>query len=376
MNLYIHVPFCAQRCSYCDFYTQTNLRLRSVYLSALVKELEIRRAQMPVGTLIKHIYLGGGTPSLLAIEELEQIISTIRRLYPLATEGEWTIECNPDDISPDYAQGLRWLGFNRVSMGVQSFQEDDLKFLNRRHSSQQVYSAVSALRSAGVDNLSLDLIYGLPKQTAETWGDNLRRIIDLAVPHISAYHLIYEEGTPLTKMRDRGLVTEVSEDDSLRFLEMLTNRLSKAGYEHYEVSNFALPGCYAQLNTGYWMGESYMGFGPSAHSFDGCNLRAENIASIHDYAHTILDLGTLPQSTEILSTTDLRHEILMVRLRTQWGLSLDEYTSKFGQAHTERLIQLSQSYLADGLLSLQEGTLRITQRGLFTSDAIILALWD
>lgn len=376
MNLYIHVPFCAQRCSYCDFYTQTNLRLRPAYLSALIKELEIRRAQVPTNELVKHIYLGGGTPSMLTIDELEQVISSIRKLYPLASEGEWTIECNPDDISLNYAQGLRQLGFNRVSMGVQSFQEDDLKFLNRRHSASQVYSAVSALRSAGIDNLSLDLIYGLPGQTVETWGDNLRRIIDLGVPHISAYHLIYEEGTPLTKMRDRGFVTEVSEDDSLHFLEMLTDRLSEAGYEHYEVSNFALPGRYAQLNTGYWMGESYMGFGPSAHSFDGHNLRAENVASLHDYTQAILEHDTIPLSTETLSSTDLRHEMLMVRLRTQWGLSLDEYTTHFGKAHTERLIELSQRYLADGLLSLQEGRLHITRRGLFTSDAIILALWD
>ncbi len=376
MNLYIHVPFCAQRCSYCDFYTQTNLRLRSAYLSALIRELEMRRAQLPHGDSIKHLYFGGGTPSLLSPGELQQVIDAIRQLYPLSAGGEWTIECNPDDITRDYAEALRGVGFNRVSMGVQSFQESDLQFLNRRHSAQQVYSAVDDLHSAGFDNLSLDLIYGLPGQTEASLQDNLSRILSLQVPHISAYHLIYEEGTPLTRMRDRGMVSEVSEDESLRLLELLTETLTRAGYEHYEVSNFALPGCYAQLNTGYWMGEPYLGLGPSAHSFDGLSTRSDNVASIRDYTTSILEQGVLPQSTEHLSPTDLRHEMLMVRLRTQWGLPLGVYTARFGQAETERLLGQAKPYLVDGRLSLEGDTLRITRRGLFVSDAIILALWD
>lgn len=376
MNLYIHIPFCAQRCSYCDFYTQTNLRLRTTYLSALVKELEIRRVSIPEGEQVKHIYFGGGTPSLLSIDELREVVRTIQRLYPLDISGEWTIECNPDDITTDYAMGVRELGFNRVSMGVQSFQDEDLRFLNRRHSSRQVYAAVASLRSAGIDNLSLDLIYGLPGQTTASWSDNLRQIIALEVPHISAYHLIYEEGTPLTKMRDKGIVSEVSEDDSIHFLQMLSTELEEAGYEHYEISNFALPGCYARLNTGYWTGESYMGIGASAHSFDGHNTRTENVASIKQYTTAILDEGRLPQTIEALSTTDLRHEMLMVHLRTQWGLSLDEYTSRFGAKETEHLIKRAESYLTNGLLSMEGNTLKITRQGLLTSDAIILALWD
>ena len=206
MNLYIHVPFCAQRCAYCDFYTQTNLGLRVRYLEALHSELRERASELPQGSSLTNIYFGGGTPSLLSIEELGGICSVIEQCYAIDAAAEITLEANPDDITADYAEGLKALPINRVSMGVQSFQEDDLIFLNRRHNREQVYQAVERLRAVGIDNISLDLIYGLPRQTVETWQDNLERIIALNVPHISAYHLIYEEGTPLTRLRDLGRV--------------------------------------------------------------------------------------------------------------------------------------------------------------------------
>lgn len=269
MNLYLHIPFCASRCSYCDFYTQTGNRLRRDFINALIRELHLRRGELPDGAFIEHIYFGGGTPSLLTPDELTRIFATITSLYPLTGSGEVTIECNPDDVTADYAQALGTLPINRVSMGVQSFHADDLSFLNRRHSAEQVFAAVESLRRQGIDNLSLDLIYGLPNQTEERWLSNIRTFLSLGVPHLSAYHLIYEEGTALTRLVERGKVHPVSEDDSLRFFELLISELKAAGYEHYEISNFALPDRYARHNTGYWQGVPYLGLGPSAHSFDG-----------------------------------------------------------------------------------------------------------
>lgn len=373
MNLYIHVPFCAQRCSYCDFYTQTRLGLRVRYLEALLREIRERRQALPRGEYIKHIYLGGGTPSLLSINELEVLFDALYQNYPIVEGGEITLEANPDDMTQEYALGLRTLPINRVSMGVQSFQDEDLRFLNRRHNREQVYRAVEHLRSVGIDNLSLDLIYGLPGQTEDSWQDNLHQIIDLAPPHISAYHLIYEEDTALTSMRDRGLVQEVSEEVSIRFLEMLTQCLSTAGYEHYEVSNFALPGRYAQLNTGYWQGECYWGFGPSAHSFDGI-ARSYNVASIEEYVEG-WELGKRIYEIETLSPKDRHNEYIMTRLRTQWGIDLDDYLRCFGVMAYEKLLSLAQPYIEGGQLLLKARNLRLSSQGLFISDAIFVSLF-
>ena len=288
MNLYLHIPFCASRCSYCDFYTQVGGRWRRDFLTALLGELRLRRDELPKGETIEHIYLGGGTPSLLTIEELRQIFSLISELYASSYEGEITIECNPDDVTEAYAEGLASLPINRVSMGVQSFDADDLTFLNRRHSAQQVHSAIRALRQCGITNLSLDLIYGLPRQTEEKWRANIKEFLSLGVPHLSAYHLIYEEGTALTRLVERGKVKPVDEEASLLFFQILIDELRAAGYEHYEISNFALPGLHARHNTGYWQGVPYLGFGPSAHSFDGRRTRSYNVPSLKTYTTELL----------------------------------------------------------------------------------------
>lgn len=288
MNLYLHIPFCASRCSYCDFYTQVGGRWRKDFLTALLQELRLRREELPEGELVEHIYLGGGTPSLLTIEELRQIFAFISELYPRSSEGEVTIECNPDDVNEAYAEGLASLPINRVSMGVQSFDEDDLSFLNRRHSAQQVHTAIQALRQQGITNLSLDLIYGLPNQTEEKWRANIEEFLALGVPHLSAYHLIYEEGTVLTRLVERGRVKPVDEEASLLFFQILIEELRVAGYEHYEISNFALPGLHARHNTGYWQSVPFLGFGPSAHSFDGHRTRSYNVPSLKEYTTELL----------------------------------------------------------------------------------------
>lgn len=374
MNLYIHVPFCAQRCNYCDFYTQTQQGLRVGYIEALLSELRSRRNELYPHETLNNIYLGGGTPSLLSIAELERIFSHIYELYPISSDTEITLEANPDDITIDYAQGLKSLPINRVSMGTQSFQEEDLRFLNRRHNRRQVYDAVDRLRHIGIDNLSLDLIYGLPNQTAKTWVDNLEQICSLDVPHISAYHLIYEEGTALTRLRDLGKVQEVSEADSVMFFRMLIDRLTQAGYEHYEISNFAKPGRYARLNTGYWLGERYIGLGPAAHSYDG-KVRSHNVASIKVYTEGWKDSKRVYEAEE-LSDLERQHEYLMTRLRTQWGVSLRDYASLFSEQAVEDLLRRADSYIRRGDLLLSDDVLRLSPSGIFISDAILVELFD
>ncbi len=374
MNLYLHIPFCASRCSYCDFYKETKQDERLAFLRALETELSSRRSELPEGARVEHIYLGGGTPSQLSISELERLFDTIWRHYSIAEGGEITIECNPDDVTPDYARGLAQLPTNRVSMGVQSFHEADLRFLSRRHSAEQVTAAVDALRSEGLTNLSLDLIYGLPRQTEELWEANIARFLELEVPHLSAYHLIYEEGTALMRLLAAGKVQPVDEEASLRFFELLIQRLKGAGYEHYEISNFARPGCYAQHNTGYWQGVPYLGFGPSAHSYDGERRRSYNVASLRDYIAG-MERGVRDYEEELLGEEELQHEYILTRMRTQWGIVYADYAERFGEPALSALRRAAAPYLATERLTEAGGILRLTERGVFVSDGILADLF-
>ena len=252
-GLYIHVPFCARRCVYCDFYSNTDRSLVAPYIEALIREMELREDYLN-GEAIETIYLGGGTPSLLREADLDRLFKAIDRLYGLGDAKEITIEGNPDDLHPDYVAQLKHLPINRISMGIQSFHDDDLRLLNRRHSAQQAIEAVVNCVKAGLENISIDLIYGLPGQTPERWAKNLDTAISLQVPHLSAYHLTYEKGTPLDRMREAGQITPIDEDTSLILFGQLIDQLGKAGYEHYEISNFARPNRYSRHNSSYWQG--------------------------------------------------------------------------------------------------------------------------
>ena len=294
--LYIHIPFCKSYCTYCSFFRTTSLDLKEKYVDTLCREIDLRHDYLGK-TSLDTIYFGGGTPSLLTADELSKIFSAIGKYFTITDEAEITIECNPDDVTEAYAESLASLPINRVSMGVQSFDADDLTFLNRRHSAQQVHSAIHALRQCGITNLSLDLIYGLPRQTEAKWRANIHEFLSLGVPHLSAYHLIYEEGTALTRLVERGKVKPVDEEASLLFFQILIDELRAAGYEHYEISNFALPGLHARHNTGYWQGVPYLGFGPSAHSFDGRRTRSYNVPSLKTYTTELLS-GRRPYEEE------------------------------------------------------------------------------
>lgn len=368
-GLYIHIPFCATRCSYCDFYSQTNSALRSEYIQALIAEMSIRRAEVTdtIGTL----YFGGGTPSLLSPQEIGRIIEQVYRLFSFSSDAEITLEANPDDLNTSYVQELRTLPINRISMGAQSFHDEDLHFLNRRHNARQVLEAVDTCRNAGLTNLSIDLIYGLPGQTPARWQENISAVLALSPPHLSAYHLIYEEGTPLTRLLHAGKVREVDEEVSLELFRMLREQLTGAGYEHYEISNFARSGYHSRHNSSYWQDTPYLGLGPSAHSFDGRRTRRCNPSDIRRYIVSMA-AGKPLFTEEILTDNDRYNEVIMTRLRTACGLSPDQIGHLFGKESAERCIRTAAPFIHDGLLHEEaDGRIRLTEKGIFLSDRII-----
>ena len=277
-GLYIHIPFCAKRCLYCDFFSNTDMKFNEPYIDAAIREMELRQEYIG-GEPLDTIYFGGGTPSQLQQADFERIFEAADRLFGTSSCTEITLEANPDDMTPEYVASLRNLPFNRISMGVQSFKEKDLRFLNRRHNREQALRAVGLCKENGIQNISIDLIYGLPGQTLEEWQENLDDAIRLEIPHISAYHLIYEEGTALYKLMEAGKVTPIEEDLSVTLFSTLINRLTEAGYLHYEISNFGRPGYFSRHNSSYWTGTKYIGIGPSAHSYDG-ESRQWNISSL------------------------------------------------------------------------------------------------
>ncbi|KGO03074.1 coproporphyrinogen III oxidase [Porphyromonas gulae] len=368
-GLYIHIPFCATRCSYCDFYSQTNSALRSEYIQALIAEMSIRRTE--VADTIGTLYFGGGTPSLLSPQEIGRIIEQAYKLFSFSSDVEITLEANPDDLNTGYVQELRTLPINRISMGAQSFHDEDLHFLNRRHNARQVYEAVDTCRKAGLTNLSIDLIYGLPGQTPARWQENISAVLALAPPHLSAYHLIYEEGTPLTRLLHAGKVREVDEEVSLEFFRMLREQLTRAGYEHYEISNFARAGYHSRHNSSYWQDTPYLGLGPSAHSFDGWRTRRCNPSDISRYIASMA-AGKPLFTEEILTDNDRYNEVIMTRLRTARGLSPDQVGYLFGKESAERCIRTAAPFIRDGLLHEEtDGRIRLTEKGIFLSDRII-----
>jgi oxygen-independent coproporphyrinogen-3 oxidase len=367
-GIYIHIPFCKTRCVYCDFYSTTESKMMDRYISALCREIEMRRDYLhsePIGT----IYFGGGTPSQLSADHFRQVFDAIERSFGPISATEITLEANPDDLTPAYLQQLRSLPFNRISMGVQTFNDNTLRLLNRRHNAAQAVEAVERCRQAGFENISIDLMYGLPGETEESWLSDLRRAISLNVEHISAYHLIYEEGTRLYQLLQEHRVSEVSEDSSLRFFGMLMDELSAAGYEHYEISNFCKPGLYSRHNTSYWQGIKYLGCGASAHSFDG-ESREWNVSSIHYYIEAI-EQGSRNYEKEELDPTTRYNEYIITTLRTRHGANLDRIEQQFGTKMRNYCMKMAQPYIAEGRLIEENGVIRLTRDGIFVSDGIM-----
>ena len=370
-SLYIHVPFCATRCVYCDFFSNTDTRYKEPYLRAIEKEMELRGEYIDDDTL-ETIYLGGGTPSRLSGNDLERIFNAISRRFSITEGAEITLEANPDDIRPDYLSALRDLPINRISMGIQSFRPEDLRLLNRRHDREQAIRAVELCQAHGFTNLSIDLIYGLPGQTPEAWEENLRQAIRLGTPHLSAYHLTYEEGTALYKRLQAGQVEPVDEEVSVTLFHILTERMAEAGFQHYEISNFARPGFHARHNSAYWIGKLYLGLGPSAHSYNRTS-REWNVASLPLYLRGI-ESGQPATERETLDLSTRYNDFIITGLRTMWGISLDKLRTEFGEALLAYCQKQARPYIQRGLLRQENDRLALSQAGILLSDGIMSEL--
>jgi oxygen-independent coproporphyrinogen-3 oxidase len=364
-GLYIHIPFCRSRCIYCGFYSTTALGLRQDYVDALCREIELRASPSPINT----IYLGGGTPSQLSIPQLHQLFDSIYIYNNVSPEAEVTIEANPDDISAEFAAELQQLPITRVSMGAQTFNDRRLHFLRRRHTAAQVTEAVNRLRSSGIHNISIDLMYGFPSETPEEWEADITQALALGVEHISTYCLTIEEGTPLHRLLQEGRISETDEETERRMYYTLIDRLEAAGYEHYEISNFAKPVFRSRHNSSYWNLTPYIGLGAAAHSFDGHNCRRWNIADIRQYIKGI-ENGQPNFEQELLDENTRYNDMLTVTLRTNEGLDLN----KLSDYYSDYCLREAKHYIEDGLLRLRNGHLSLTKAGLFVSDMIISSL--
>ena len=358
-GIYIHILFCVSRCIYCGFYSTTGLELRQKYVDAVCKEMTMREVAAPIET----IYLGGGTPSQLTPGQLHQLFLYINKVYdPRATEV--TIEMNPDDVTPEYAATLSQIGVNRVSMGAQTFNDERLRFLRRRHSSSQVYDAVRILREAGVRNISIDLMYGFPGETLDDFHRDIDAALALEVEHISAYCLMIEEGTALYRLG----IEAADEETERAMYELLIDCLTTAGYEHYEISNFARKGFRSRHNSSYWNDTPYIGLGAAAHSYDG-HCRSWNIADIRAYIAAI-ERGELPSECEELDADTKYNDRIATALRTRDGIVLGELDER----HCQYCLTEAQRFIDDGLLEIVADHLRLTRRGLFVSNMVMSEL--
>lgn len=367
-GIYLHIPFCKRRCIYCDFFSTTQSERKTAYVHTLCNELEMRKEYLE-GENIETIYLGGGTPSQLDKEDFEFIFSYIYKNYSISDTPEITLETNPDDLTPEYIAMLRTLPFNRLSMGIQTFNESILKLLQRRHSARQAIEAFQNCRVAGFQNISIDLMYGLPGETLASWKEDLKQAVDLHPEHISAYHLIYEEGTALWRLREQHKVEEADEDLSVSLFCALIDRLSAAGYEHYEISNFCLPNLHSRHNSSYWMEKKYLGCGPSAHSYNGIS-RQWNVASLDEYMEGI-SVGTPVFEIEELDLYTRYNDFVITRIRTKWGMPLSKLRNEFGEELYDYCLRMAGPHLNQGTLELVNDVLRLTRKGIFISDGIM-----
>ena len=370
-GIYIHIPFCKQACHYCDFHFSTSLKKKSELVSALQNELVLRKNELP-NEPIKTIYFGGGTPSLLNLEELTAIFKTIYTEFTIAENPEITLEANPDDLSEEKINELANSKINRLSIGVQSFFEEDLKLMNRAHNAEEALNSIKLARSK-FDNISVDLIYGIPGMSNERWQKNIQILLDLDIPHISSYALTVEPNTALQKFIEKGKIKPVDDAVAAQHFETLRTVLKNAGFEHYEFSNYGKPGYFSQNNTAYWLGKPYLGIGPSAHSYDG-NSRKWNIANNTLYIKAI-EKSELPLEVEELSITDRYNEYIMTRLRTHFGVDLVEVESKFGKEYLEYLKEQSVVLFEKELLRIENDVMHITEKGTFLSDGIAADLF-
>jgi oxygen-independent coproporphyrinogen-3 oxidase len=364
-GIYIHIPFCKQACHYCDFHFSTSLKKKDELIEALCIELVLRKDELNEN--VQTIYFGGGTPSLLNASELQQIFDTITANFTISENPEITLEANPDDLSEEKIKELKKSPINRLSIGVQSFFEEDLKLMNRAHNATEALQSIKIAQQF-FKNISIDLIYGIPKMTNNRWKENLNIALSLNVPHLSCYALTVEPKTALETFIKKGIVPPVEDEMAQEHYQTLLALTELAGYDNYEFSNFGKDGFHSQNNTAYWEGKPYLGIGPSAHSYDGIS-RSWNVNNNSKYINSI-SKGVLPLERELLSNKDKYNEYVMTRLRTKWGVSLSVIENTFGKKYKEYLLAQSCRHVEDGLLLLEDETLKVTKKGKFLSDGI------
>ncbi|WP_072764931.1 radical SAM family heme chaperone HemW [Arenibacter nanhaiticus] len=370
-GIYIHIPFCKQACHYCDFHFSTQMGKKEAMVLALQKELELRKESFAEET-VQTIYFGGGTPSVLETEEINALIATVYAHYRVAANPEITLEANPDDLSKAKIEQLAATPINRLSIGIQSFFEDDLKLMNRAHNAEEAEACITMARTY-FDNISIDLIYGVPGMTKERWISNIEKALAFQIPHISSYALTVEPKTALKKFIDKGLIAPVDDALAQEHHHILCERLQTAGFINYEFSNFGKPEFFSQNNTAYWLGKKYLGIGPSAHSYDGVQ-RGWNINNNPQYIKAI-NQGQLPMEIEELSKTDRYNEYIMTGLRTIWGVSLERIKEEFGAEFYDYLLQEADNKILKGLLFIEQGHLLVSKKGKFLSDGIAADLF-
>lgn len=371
-GIYIHIPFCSSRCIYCGFFSTTNLNQRERYTAALCKELKMRCKELQEEK-ISTIYFGGGTPSLLSQHQLKQIFNTIEDSFNISEVQEITLECNPDDISDTFLNSLKDLPINRISMGIQSFNDATLHFLRRRHNSLQAINAVKKCKDAGYNNISIDLIYGIPGQNSKIFKSDIETAVSLDVTHISSYHLSYEEDTPIWQMLIDKKIDSIDEEESVRMYDILCNTLKENDFNHYEISNFAKKGFESKHNSSYWNGVSYLGVGAGAHSFD-IDTRKWNPDNLSIYIEGI-ELGHTVYEEEYLTLADKHNEAIMLGLRKQEGISLSNFKNSFGEELYNLLLFNTETHINSGTLIKERDRIHFSERGLFISDNIVSSLF-
>lgn len=373
VGIYIHIPFCKSRCIYCGFYSTTNKELKERYVDALIREIHMRKDDFArLGTSLSPsststVYFGGGTPSSLSVCDIERIVGALESTFN-GTPSEVTLEMNPDDVTKDYIKAVRQMEINRISMGIQTFDDSRLQFIRRRHNASQAEKAVMTIREEGIHNVSIDLMFGFPNQTMDEWVTDIDKAIALHPTHISAYSLMYEKDTPLFRMLQKGEINQIDDETSLAMYTELINRLTANGYEHYEISNFAMPGYRSVHNSSYWHDTPYLGFGAAAHSYNK-DTRSWNIPDLKKYIESI-ESGVLPSESEVIDADTHYNDLITTALRTREGLNLDDLPQKY----REYALVNARKSISEHLLEATDSHIRLTREGLFVSDMVMSEL--
>jgi oxygen-independent coproporphyrinogen-3 oxidase len=367
-GIYIHIPFCKKLCSYCDFYRIISPGDYSLFINALLTEAEMRKNYL-AEEIVSTIYFGGGTPSVLSLKEINRILNRLRDLFIIDNNCEITIELNPDDPDPAYLEGLKELKINRVSLGIQSWCDEDLVFLNRRHNAAQAEKILKATIDSGFENVTIDLIYGIPGMSSSAWAANLDKTFTFDIKHLSAYHLTIEPGTVFGKMKEKGLLKEIDEEESANQFNILIEKAGKAGFIHYEISNFGREGYLSRHNTNYWKQINFLGLGPSAHSFNNYS-RQWNVKNVNRYISSIKNKKPFYESEE-LSVRTRFNEYIMTSLRTMWGIDLNFVEKMFEKEGYDYIINMAGKFKDYGLMKQENKNLVLTNQGKMISDNII-----